>query len=288
VKRLFCSIPKPENPQISKKGLILRGGAVVLAAASGSILYDYLSKLNMEKLEQTVNIEHIWDEEWDRYVRVPPELQEDIKEWFIAPDNEITKEREKYDEENDIGVREIFMIRHGQYDANGDLTVLGKEQANMTAVRLAQLLKGRKVRCIYHSDMPRAKQTAEEVVKLFPDIPVKETTLLAEAIPAEPNPPTSNCPAYIPAEGERLEKAFRSFFARPLGECGEAVDILVGHGNCFRFFVCRAMQIDPTFWLRMSIFNCGVSRVRLDADGRVSVRGVGDVGHLPSEKITYN
>ena len=264
---------------------------MILAGVAGSVLYDYLSRLNMEKLSDSVEFEQSWDEDWDRYVRVPKELQQDISDWFIAPDNEIVAEREKFDIENNIGLREMIMIRHGQYSGDtGELTSVGRDQAERTADRLAEILKNQKikVRCIYHSDMVRAKQTAEAIAKRFPGVAVRETNLLAEAIPAEPNPPAANCPEFVEKEGERLEKAYRSFFARPIGEEGLAVDILVGHGNCFRFFICRAMQVDPRYWLRMSINNCGISKVEIDAYGHVSVKGVGDVGHLPSKLLTYN
>jgi serine/threonine-protein phosphatase PGAM5 len=288
--RLFCSARVSERKSSPALGLALKGGAIVLAAGAGSLLYDYLSQLNMEKLAE----DHDWDDDWDRYARVPRELHQDIKEWFIAPDADIQTEREKYDIQNSVAVRDIVMVRHGQYITTpgpdfGNLTAVGNEQARITAERLRQLFGNHKqVRCIYHSDLPRAKQTAEAIANVFPGVPVRETSLLAEAIPAQPNPPTTNCPEYIPAEGERLEKAFRSFFARPLGETTEAVDIIVGHGNCFRFFICRAMQIDPRYWLRMAIYNCGISRVEVDANGGVSVKAVGDVGHLPPKSITYS
>ena len=262
------------------------------AGIAGSVLYEVLSRLNMEKLSSTLEMDQGWDEEWDRFVRVPKELQGDIEEWFIAPDSEIVSEREKFDVENNVGNREIVMVRHGQYLAGGELSQLGKEQAEKTANRLAEVLASQnlKVRCIYHSDMMRARQTAEAISKRFPGVALRETHLLAEAIPAEPNPPTINCPEFVIAEGNRLEKGFRSFFARPVGEDNteRSVDILVGHGNCFRFFVCRAMQVDPRYWLRMAINNCGICVVDIDTDGRVSVRSVGDVGHLPPSHLTYN
>lgn len=292
VSRLFCSARQRATQ--SRKDILIKVGAVGLAAGAGSLLYDTLSNLNMKKLSDTVDFEQTWDEEWDRYVRVPPELREDIKEWFIAPDYDLVKQREQFDEEQEIGVREIIMVRHGQYEtASGDqfghLTALGQDQAKATAQRLAELLKGKNVRCIFHSDMPRAKETAEAVAKLFPDVPVVETHLLAEAIPAEPNPPSPVCPAVVPTEAQRLEKAYRTFFARPMGEgANESVDVLIGHGNCFRFFISRAIQIDPRFWLRMAIFNCGISRVEVDGNGMVSLRAMGDVGHLKPTAITYS
>lgn len=260
--------------------------ALVSAGIGGSFLYDYMSRKNLEKISTAFTN---WDEEWDRYVRVSPELQQDIKDWFIAPDYEIVKKREEFDSDNQIGIRDIIMVRHGQYGSDGSLTSIGNDQADVTAKRLLDILSDKKVRCIFHSSLPRAKETAMIISQSFPQADIVETSLLNEAVPAPPDPPSHACAEYIPEEGDRIEKAFRTFFSRPLGDSSncESVDILVGHGNCFRYFLCRALQIDPRFWLRMAIYNCGVSWVELDHDGRVSVRAVGDTGHMPREKLTY-
>ena len=292
--RAFSTVETPPaGPKFSAKRVALNVGTLAVAMGAGSLLYDFLSSRNLQKISDTIDQELSWDDEWDRYVRVPTEVHDDIKEWFVPPDAEIVKAREAYDEANEIGLRDMILVRHGQYittgDRVGELTPLGEEQAVKTGERLRELLKGRTVRCIYHSDMIRAKQTARLIAKSFPGIELRSTLLLAEAIPAVPDPVSASCPPFIPEEGVRLEKAFRSFFARPIGEgTNESVDILVGHGNCFRFFVCRAMQIDPRFWLRMAIYNCGISWIELDMSGKVSVRNVGDVGHLPVDKISYS
>lgn len=287
-RRTFCSTAAPT----SNRNKILGNIALLVGAVGGgSMLYDFLSKSNLEKISE--HLETSWDDDWDRYVRVPPERQEEIKDWFVPPDNKIVQEREKFDEENNIGFRTIVMVRHGQYvlgeDKYGDLTAVGLQQAALTGKRLAESLKGKKIRTIFHSDMPRAHQTAVEISKAFPGVAMVASPLLAEGIPAEPNPVSPGCPAYEPEEGKRLEQGFRTFFARPVGEGNEeSVDMLIGHGNCFRFFICRAMQIDPRFWLRMAIYNAGISSIELDSDGGVSVRGMGDVGHLPPNLVTYS
>ena len=285
--RFSSTVATPSNA-----GMVGRILSVVAAAGIGGFFYDFLSNKNLQKLSESIDADLKWDDEWDRYVRVPAERVDEIKSWFVSPNMDIVKQREKFDSENDIGTREIVMIRHGQYvtseEGFGNLTELGVRQAKMTGARLAEILKDRNVRVIYHSNMPRAKQTAAEIAKFFPNVALIETPLLAEAIPAEPDPPSSNCPDFEPEEGKRMESGFRTFFARPIGEKNDSVDILVGHGNCFRLFVCRALQIDPRYWLRMAIYNCGISRVELFKSGRVSVRGVGDIGHIPGKFVTYS
>lgn len=276
--------------------LVFQASSVAGAGAAGCALYDYLSEKNMAKMDETVR----WDVDWDRYTQVPRERALEVAEWFVAPDWDILEERKTFDLQHGVRNREILMVRHGQYESGGSLTALGREQAALTGVRLKQVLAGKHVRRIFHSNLPRARETAEIIQQQFSPniIQLRESALLAEAIPAEPDPPCAECPEYVPAEGRRLEQGFRTFFARPPEKPENqltngpphpiSVDIIVGHGNCIRFFLCRAMQLDPRFWLRMSVFNCGISWVDLDADGVVSVRAVGDTGHLPPHQITYN
>jgi hypothetical protein len=159
IARVVSASSQPNNA-----GMVGRMVAVLAAAGAGGFFYDFLSQKNLEKLSDSFDEDLKWDDEWDRYVRVPPERVDEIKSWFISPNTDIVKERERFDTDNDIGTREIVMIRHGQYvtaeEGFGNLTELGKVQAQITGKRLSEVLKNRNVRYIYHSNMPRAKQTS--------------------------------------------------------------------------------------------------------------------------------
>jgi serine/threonine-protein phosphatase PGAM5 len=50
----------------------------------------------------------------------------------------------------------------------------------------------------------------------------------------------------------------------------------------------RTLQLPPEAWLRSSVYNASITVLEIRANGDVSLRGMGDVGHLPVEKITYN
>ena len=58
--------------------------------------------------------------------------------------------------------------------------------------------------------------------------------------------------------------------------------------NQFISISSRALQLPPEAWLRMSIGNCGITRITIRPNGRVSIKGLGDTGHLPPEMITFN
>lgn len=53
------------------------------------------------------------------------------------------------------------------------------------------------------------------------------------------------------------------------------------------FLSYRALQFPPEGWLRMSIGNCGVTWLTIRPSGNVSLRGLGDTGHLPPDHVTF-
>ena len=247
------------------KQVVVPIGAFGLAAVGGTFLYDLIGRANMKKLiKETV----FWDNEWDRYTTVPPQRVEEIKDWFIPPKIDIVNERKKFDIANNVNYREIVLVRDGQ----------NLNDAKLTGKRLAAECSN--VRIIFHS--PANKEIATVVSQQFnPTVPTHECDLLNEGIPATPDPPCGV--EYNSKDAHRIESGFRTFFARPMGtQHNENIhtDIIIGHGNSIRFFICRAMQIDPQFWLRLKIHNFGISRVGIDMDGFVSVSQIGDIGHL--------
>lgn len=63
--------------------------------------------------------------------------------------------------------------------------------------------------------------------------------------------------------------------------------VLVCHGNVIRYFVMRALQLPPEAWLRTAVWNASITILEIYPNGRVSLRCLGDVGHIPAEKVTY-
>lgn len=213
-------------------------------------------------------------------------------------------------------VRNILLIRHGQYiladEPEGKvLTELGKEQAKLTGERIKDMIGEAKLDTIHVSTMVRAQETAAIISQIFPNVPVKSTDLLCEGKPCLPVPKTSSLANVAPDElnkdSFRIEAAFRQIMHRTLDtvdksskgkekglsqlewkQAHERFELVVCHGNVIRYFLFRVLQLDPQAWLRLSIYNCGITWVRIYSNGKVSVRMVGDVGHIPSEKISYH
>eukprot|EP00977_Amphora_coffeiformis_P027634 scaffold34628_cov166-Amphora_coffeaeformis.AAC.2 len=59
-------------------------------------------------------------------------------------------------------------------------------------------------------------------------------------------------------------------------------------GNVIRYFFCRALQLPPEVWLRFSTFNCSITYIMVQPNGLVSIRAMGDFGHMPYDSLTFS
>ena len=138
--------------------------------------------------------------------------------------------------------------------------------------------------------MTRAQQTASLIRQALPEnVPVKsDDPLLAEGSPYPPEPPTSFRPEQKWfADGARIEAAFRKYFHRAdIEQTEDSYEVIVCHANVIRYFVCRAMQIPPEAWLRLSLKHASMTSITIRPSGKVSVRGIGEAGHFEPDKLT--
>ena len=193
-----------------------------------------------------------------------------------------------------MATRTIYLVRHAQYDSKNDhndklgggLTPIGVEQAKLTAQRFRSL----PISAIHCSTLRRAAQTAEIIAREFPDIPLQRSRGLWECSPCIPPIPVyTEYFAQVPAEDiaqgrKQAEKAFDRYFKRARGK--DKHEIVVSHGNLIRYFVCRALQVQPEAWGNMDLCNCGISEVLIKHDGWMVLISHNDVGHLPNHLIT--
>ena len=185
------------------------------------------------------------------------------------------------------GVRTIYLVRHGFYDINDDadpdvgkaLLPLGVAQARLVGARLRALPV--KIDALYTSTMTRARQTARVIHEEFPHLDLQKTRILRECTPTtwredimEQLEPGEAAECEV-----QLEQAFKEFFVPSPNK--DRHDVLVCHGNVIRYLLTRVQGVDPHSWLRMSVGNCSITVIRIEADGRFKILGVGDVGHLP-------
>jgi len=194
----------------------------------------------------------------------------------------------------DQPTRTIILVRHGFYDWDNDddpdvgkpLLELGRQQARLVAARLDGMPL--KFTSLQASTMTRARQTAEIIASHFPELElqlhrdIRECTMttrrqdvMAELEPGE-----------AAACEEQLSEAWQRLFVPATGDFDE-FDIVVCHGNVIRWFVTRALGVDPDAWLGMSVSHCSLTTIQVRADGSFKVLGVGDNGHLGYSMATY-
>eukprot|EP00123_Amoebidium_parasiticum_P014087 comp22321_c0_seq1/m.33167 comp22321_c0_seq1/g.33167 ORF comp22321_c0_seq1/g.33167 comp22321_c0_seq1/m.33167 type:complete len:276 (-) comp22321_c0_seq1:357-1184(-) len=271
-------------------GPTLLGGRTAYRAAALGAAFG--SSLLLVKARQTAHTEAV-PQPADDGNRNPSELGE-RQLWPIDWDENWDR-RKPHDPNLPKGppvVRHIYLVRHGQYmeeeGGKDTLTALGRSQAEAVGKRLAGM--NVTFASLTHSTMNRAKETAELMTKSLPRVKVSSCELSEEGFPIAPVPPsmvTDISDSEVHQDGARIEAAFRKHFYRPPANQKESShEIIVCHGNVIRYFVCRALQVPPEVWLRFGIFHCSVTRIDIFANGRVSLRYFGDVGHLAGEQIT--
>ncbi len=201
---------------------------------------------------------------------------------------------ENGDESAQKATRHLLLIRHGQYNLRGQgdqekyLTELGRRQAKATGMRLKELQLP--IDKIIRSNMTRAMETAEIInAELNVDNVEKPDPILREGAPIRPEPDVGSWhpeQGYY-ADGARIEAAFRKYFHRADGEQkADSYELVVCHANVIRYFVCRALQLPPEAWLRISLKHASVTWVTIGPTGKVSVRAIGDAGHMEPDMLT--
>jgi serine/threonine-protein phosphatase PGAM5 len=185
------------------------------------------------------------------------------------------------------GSRYLYLIRHGHYDYEDEsdpdtgkaLIPLGVAQARMVAARLSALPVDMTV--LRSSTMTRARQTALVIGENFPGLELQQSKFLRECVPPtwRKDVVADVDPAEMTECVDQLEKAYTEFFT-PSPE-RDRHEIVVCHGNVIRYLVTKALGVDTMAWLGMSVGNCSLTVIRIDADGRNKVLMVGDLGHIP-------
>ena len=183
--------------------------------------------------------------------------------------------------------RTIVLVRHGYYlpDAHADkklgphLAPIGVAQARLVAARLAGLPT--RFDALYVSPVQRARDTAAIIAGDFPGRHFEVVDDLAEC-----TPPTwrtkviaQEKPADLAACKAQLDRLFARYFKPASGH--ERTELMVCHGNVIRNMVVRALGVDPKAWLELSVGNASITRIRVEADGKIKVISLSDLGHSP-------
>ena len=83
-----------------------------------------------------------------------------------------------------------------------------------------------------------------------------------------------------------MNKAYKTYFIKPESDEDEHV-LLVCHGNLIRYLMLKASKNDATNWTGFDPLQCSVTTVEIKSNGRRSVMGFGEIGHVPIKSRTF-
>lgn len=181
--------------------------------------------------------------------------------------------------------KKIIFVRHGQYTSEPKemLTEKGRMQANL----VAQIVKELKPDKLFASTMPRAIETAAFIEEVCQITAQKKDIFREGILPGleRVTKVTKAHHAVMKANKLKADKAFEFLFKAP--KKSTSTHVVVAHGNVIRYWVCKALGIDPKKWVQMDLQQCSVTTVRLDKSGNAVLLGFADIGHIPAQHRTY-
>ncbi|OAF71920.1 hypothetical protein A3Q56_00319 [Intoshia linei] len=194
-----------------------------------------------------------------------------------------------------IPVHNIYLIRHGQYliqeknSKDKKLTQLGREQSAVTGRYLKSILSS--IDFFIHSTVVRAKETADIIFHEVDDVKLTESTdLLAEGMPIVPHRYSNDSSKHELSEHvdqPRIEAAFRKYIKRGYPSDKKSINtVIVCHANVIRYFLLRALQLEPRSWLDMSLYHASVTKISINGKGSVSLRFYGNAGHMDPKLLS--
>jgi serine/threonine-protein phosphatase PGAM5 len=186
--------------------------------------------------------------------------------------------------------RFLYLVRHGEAAEGGTLSDVGEEQARRTGERLKNL----PVTQIHHSPLPRAAQTARLIAGWLPGVPVAESALAGDYIPADLDP-DGLPPSYARLvssyttternEGAALARAALEQFAGPPGEsqAADVHELVVTHNFLIGWFVRHALDAPDWRWIGLNQQNCALTVILYQPGLPPSLVSFNDAAHLPDQ-----
>lgn len=187
-----------------------------------------------------------------------------------------------------MATRYLYIARHGDADAFGNLTDTGREQARLLGQRLAHL----PIDAVWHSPLPRAVDTARQLNIFFSgNAPVQEAPELIDHVPYVPA--TDETPlSWVPffdgyeqkeaASGHAIAQRLTARFATPADRHADLHEVLITHAYPIAWLIRDALGAPYPRWLGLNSANCALTLIEYRPKLPPSVIMFNDMGHLRS------
>ncbi|WP_238402495.1 histidine phosphatase family protein [Cellulomonas sp. H30R-01] len=187
-------------------------------------------------------------------------------------------------------VRHLYVARHGEADAFGALTDVGRVQASLLGERLA----GVPVDAVWHSPLPRAVSTAHALARHLPGVAPAEAAELVDHVPHVPDRADLN-PAWAgffdgvdhaeATAGSSLATALVDRFATAPDPTvtRDTHEVLVTHSFQVAWLVRHALDAPASRWLGLDSGNTGLTVLEYRAGLPPRLVAFNDMAHLPAE-----
>ena len=187
-----------------------------------------------------------------------------------------------------MGMRRLYIARHGEADPFGELTPTGLQQADLLGERLAR----HRIDAVWHSPLARAAASAQQIARhLQPGTPVAEAAELVDTIPYVPSPAETPA-AWVPffdGDGAEAADAGHAIAARltdrfataPAPDAGDVHEVLITHAYPIAWLVRDALDAPAVRWLGLNSANTALTVIEYRPALPAEVVMVNDMSHLP-------
>lgn len=185
-----------------------------------------------------------------------------------------------------VANRYLYLARHGEAIDEGELSPIGREQAELLGRRLAE----HPITAVHHSPLPRAAATAEIVAAHLPGAAVRSGEVYGDYVPAAP--PREELPprhaAFLDgftetelASGPPLAAEAIARHAGPAA--AETHELIVTHNYLIAWFVRHALGAPDARWMGLNQGNCALTAILYRPEAPPSLLFFNDMSHLPPD-----
>lgn len=189
--------------------------------------------------------------------------------------------------------RRLYLARHGAADALGELTDPGYRQARLLGQRLSTV----PIDVVWHSPLPRAVTSAEELSRQLPNVPVIEAPELTDHVPyvptADETPPSwvGFFDGYEEPEAAAGRQIAETLVARFGGipsptttrAACDTHEVLITHAYPIAWLLRHAMEAPPARWLGLESANAALTLIEHHTGLPPTIVMFNEMSHLPPD-----